>query len=153
MDEPIAFHRDALLPPQAPPGSEIGVLGWLRANLFSNIPNSILTIVSALVIFYLVSHIWPFFAHSVWNADSYAQCRQIIAETWGEGAGGACLAVIRERWQQFMFGFYPVDLYWRPTLAFICEKSGRDIERAIAARNCSWSLYFRRRFRLGSQLA
>jgi general L-amino acid transport system permease protein len=119
MDEPIAFHRDALLPPQTPPASEIGVLGWLRANLFSNIPNSILTIVSALVIFYLVSHIWPFFAHSVWNAESYAQCRQIVAATWGEGASGACLAVIRERWQQFMFGFYPADLYWRPTLACV----------------------------------
>lgn len=37
----------------------------------------------------------------------------------GEGASGACLAVIRERWQQFLFGFYPRDLYWRPTLAFL----------------------------------
>lgn len=119
MDEKIAFHRDTLLPPQTPPASEIGVVGWLRTNLFSNIPNSILTIVSAVVIYYLISHIWPFFAHSVWNAESYAECRQIIAATWGEGTSGACLAVIRERWQQFMFGFYPVDLYWRPTLACI----------------------------------
>ena len=27
--------------------------------------------------------------------------------------------MIRERWKQFLFGFYPVDLYWRPTLAFV----------------------------------
>ena len=64
-------------------------------------------------------HIWPWFAHSVWNANSLAECRQIIAETWGEGASGACFAVIRERWKQFLFGFYPSDLYWRPTLAFV----------------------------------
>ena len=62
---------------------------------------------------------WPWFAHSVWNATSLQDCRRIIAETWGEGADGACLAVIRERWKQFLFGFYPAPLYWRPTLAFL----------------------------------
>ena len=39
--------------------------------------------------------------------------------TWGEGASGACFAVIRERWKQFLFGFYPNTIYWRPTLAFV----------------------------------
>ena len=39
--------------------------------------------------------------------------------TWGEGQGGACFAVIHERWQQFLFGFYPNTMYWRPTLAFV----------------------------------
>jgi general L-amino acid transport system permease protein len=33
---------------------------------------------------------------------------------------GACWAMIRERWHQFLFGFYPQDQYWRdPTLAFV----------------------------------
>ena len=36
----------------------------------------------------------------------------------GGTEGGACWAVIRERWHQFIFGFYPQDLYWRPILAF-----------------------------------
>ena len=27
--------------------------------------------------------------------------------------------MIRERWKQFLFGFYPNTLYWRPTLAFV----------------------------------
>ena len=26
--------------------------------------------------------------------------------------------MIRERWNQYVYGFYPSDLYWRPTLAF-----------------------------------
>ncbi|MFV2035599.1 MAG: ABC transporter permease subunit, partial [Halocynthiibacter sp.] len=33
--------------------------------------------------------------------------------------GGACWAVIRERWLQLIFGFYPSELYWRPIFAFI----------------------------------
>ena len=45
--------------------------------------------------------------------------RRSSQATWGEGASGACFAVIRERWKQFLFGFYPAELYWRPTLAFI----------------------------------
>lgn len=117
--DPVAWHRSAMLAPEAPPASAIGVMGWLRANLFSSIFNSILSLAALAIIVWLVAHIWPWFAHSVWNATSLTECRQIIAQTWGEGASGACLAVIRERWQQFLFGFYPRDLYWRPTLAFL----------------------------------
>ncbi|MEM8698702.1 MAG: amino acid ABC transporter permease [Pseudomonadota bacterium] len=34
-------------------------------------------------------------------------------------ATGACFAVINERFYQFLFGFYPSELYARPTLAFL----------------------------------
>jgi len=119
MADPVAFHRTEILPQLDPPASEVGVIGWLRANLFSSWVNTLLTVLSFAAIFWLVAHIWPFFAHSVWNANSYAECRQIVAQTWGEGASGACLAVIRERFNQFMFGFYPADLYWRPILALV----------------------------------
>ena len=115
----IAFSRIEMLPPEAPPASEIGAVGWARANLFSSWLNAILTVLSVAAVAWVVLHIWPWFAHSVWNANSLAECRQIIAERWGEGAGGACFAVIHQRWHQFLFGFYPQHLYWRPTLAFV----------------------------------
>jgi general L-amino acid transport system permease protein len=57
--------------------------------------------------------------HAVWNAGSLEECRQIIAAAHGEGASGACWAVINERIYQLLFGFYPPDLYWRPILALI----------------------------------
>ena len=115
----LSFSRAEMLAPEPPPASEVGVVGWLRTNLFSSIWNSVLSLIALYAIWLVLSHIVPWFAHSIWNAESYAQCRQIIADTWGPEAGGACLAVIRERWKQFMFGFYPVEAYWRPTLAFI----------------------------------
>ena len=117
--EPSAYSRGEMLPPEAPPASEVGVVGWLRANLFSTWANTVLTLLALAAIWWLFSHIYPWFRHAVWNAASFNECRQIVAERWGEGAGGACLAVIRERWKQFLFGFYPADLHWRPTLAFI----------------------------------
>lgn len=115
----IAFSRRDMLGPEAPPPSAIGLVGWFRTNLFSSWLNAILTLIALWVIWLVASHMLPWFLHAVWNANSYAECQQIIAQKWGEGAGGACLAVVRERWKQFLFGFYPPELYWRPTLAFV----------------------------------
>ena len=116
--ETVPFVRETMLPAAPPPAREAGAIRWLRNNLFSGPVNTVLTLLGLAVIWFLISHFWAWFAHSVWRADSLAECRQIIAETWGEGASGACFAVIRERWHQYMFGFYPPELYWRPLMAF-----------------------------------
>lgn len=118
MSETHSFVRDAMLPPQAPPVTEAGVVKWLRENLFSGWFNTILTLVGLWAIYALVSSALPWWLNSVWNAGSLAECRDIVTATAGEGATGACWAMIRERWHQFIFGFYPPDAYWRPVLAF-----------------------------------
>lgn len=114
----VPFVRDTMLPAAPPPARESGAVKWLRENLFAGPVNTVLTILGILIIWFLVATFWDWFAHSVWNASSLTECRQIIATTWGEGARGACFAVIRERWNQYVFGFYPQTLYWRPTMAF-----------------------------------
>lgn len=112
------FVRKHMLPAEVPPARASGAPKWLRDNLFSSWTNSLLTVFGAFILYLLVSHFAPWFLHGVWHADSMAQCRQIIADRWGEGASGACWAVIRARWTQFLFGFYPSQLYWRPVLTF-----------------------------------
>lgn len=112
------FVRSEMLPQQAPPLTEAGAVKWVRENLFSSILNGILTVLGVAVVAYLVIGIAPWLSRSVWNAGSLSECRQIIADRWGEGVTGACWAVIRERWPQYLFGFYPSHLYWRPVLAF-----------------------------------
>jgi len=106
----IAFVRETALPPAPPPKAETGVIKWVRENLFSSVLNSILTLLSLLVIFMVLKGLVPWFWNSTWNANSLAECR--------ETGTGACFAVIRERWPQFFFGFYPNTEYWRPLLAF-----------------------------------
>lgn len=113
-----SYVRDQMLPPQAPPVSEAGVVKWLRENLFSGWFNTILTLIGILVIYKLLAASLPWWLNSVWNAESLSQCRDIVVATAGEGASGACWAMIRERWHQFIFGFYPPDLWWRPVMAF-----------------------------------
>lgn len=113
-----AYVRETMLAPEPPPSSAAGPVRWLRKNLFSGPLNIGLTVAGLAIIWAILSLVWPWFAHAVWNASSISECRQIIAERWGPDAHGACFAVIRERWHQFLFGFYPRAEYWRPTLAF-----------------------------------
>ncbi len=112
------FVRDTMLPPVAPPVGERGAVKWLRENLFSTPLNIGLTVAGLVAVWWLVAASLPWWLHSVWNASSLGECRSIVTETYGEGATGACWAMIRERWHQFIFGFYPPDQWWRPILAF-----------------------------------
>jgi general L-amino acid transport system permease protein len=119
-DHQIAYVAPAQIPPSRPPAIMTGPIGWIRKNLFDGPINSLLTLVSIAVIVLLVPPIFDWaFLKGVWNASSLTGCREIIVATHGEGATGACWAVINERFNQFLFGFYPPQLYWRPTLAFI----------------------------------
>lgn len=117
----VAYVRDTMLPPSAPPAADRGVIKWMRENLFSSWLNVILTVFGLLVMWSLLSGIVPWFWHSVWNASSLSECRDIRDALYGteEEVSSACMAVISERWNQLMFGFYPQDLYWRPVVALV----------------------------------
>ena len=106
----IAFVRHQPLPELEPPTTQTGPVKWMRENLFNSWFNSILTLIVLYVIYRLLAGTLPWFLNSTWNAGSLQQCREINT--------GACFAVIRERWPQFLFGFFPRDQYWRPTITF-----------------------------------
>ena len=114
----IAFFRGQMLGPELPPASQRGVAKWLRENLFSGWLNSILTLLALVVLFYLMKWSLPWLLNGVWNANSLRECRDIIIANAGPDAPGACWALIRARWHQFIFGFYPPALWWRPILSF-----------------------------------
>jgi general L-amino acid transport system permease protein len=115
MTDQIAFVRHDTLPPSPPPVSEAGAIKWMRENLFSNIPNSILTIAAIYIIYRLLVGFTPWLWNGLWTTTSLAECREIL-----DGTVGGCFSVLTERWNQLMFGFkYPTDQYWRPSLAFV----------------------------------
>lgn len=99
------------LPDRAPPVATTGAIAWLRQNLFSSWLSAFLTFAS---LYLLWSVIPPFIEWAVLNAK------------W-EGTGrddcnlhvGACWPVVRVRWEQLMYGFYPEAEYWRANLTFV----------------------------------
>ena len=110
----VSYVRDTMLDQQEPPVTERGVIKWLRENLFSGWLNSVLTIASLGVIWFIIIEIGPWLLNTVWNAESLRECRAIL-----DGTSGACFAVIKDRWHQLLFGFYPPEHYWRPVLAMV----------------------------------
>jgi general L-amino acid transport system permease protein len=118
-DREQSYVRAAMLPPQTAPSSQVGAIRWIRENLFSSWLNAILTVLSIYFVWTIVSHIYPWLANSVWDATSLTDCRAKMDERLGEGVRSACFAVITDRWQQLVFGFYPQDGYWRPPAALV----------------------------------
>lgn len=117
--ETVRYVRDTMLPEQAPPATSAGAIGWVRANLFSGWLNTLLSILVILTVYFVLAEILPWIFQSSWTANSLSECRDQIREAFGEDARGACWAVIRERYWQLMYGFYPSELYWRPNLTFV----------------------------------
>ncbi len=99
-------------PSLPPPVSTTGVTGWLRINLFDGYVNTVFTLFGLYLLYLYIPPLisWAFI-DSVWTGDSRAVCEV-------DGVG-ACWAFINSRFPQFMYGFYPSELYWRPNLAGI----------------------------------
>ena len=86
---------------------------WLRANLFSSLPNGLATLFVVYLAWRLVV---PFvdwaFASAVWSAGDADLCRKIQGK-------GACWAFIAEKHRFILFGTYPYEQHWRPALAIV----------------------------------
>ena len=87
-----------------PPPSTVGVVGWLRSNLFSSTTNTLLTIFSIYVVYLLVP---PAISWTLFDADFVGDSRADC------DSGGACWVFINARLGQFMYGFYPEAERWR----------------------------------------
>jgi len=93
-----------------PPVTSIGVIGWVRNNLFNGVLNSILTLVTLLLLWKIVPPLFRWaFIDSAWTTTGQA-CRK---------AAGACWSIIYTNFRFIIFGFYPYEQQWRPFLAMM----------------------------------
>ena len=104
MTNPPVSSREYLKPPI----TEVGVIGWLRGNLFNSWYNSLLTVFVLMLLWQLVPPFFRWaFIDSVWNTPAEA-CRDI---------DGACWSIIPRNISFILFGFFPDGEQWRPGLA------------------------------------
>ncbi|PLY11708.1 MAG: amino acid ABC transporter permease [Desulfuromonas sp.] len=94
----------------AAPKVSIGPLAWLKSNLLNNWYNSVLTVMTLLLLGYVVP---PFikwaFIDSLWNSSADA-CRDIE---------GACWSIVPQNIKFIILGFFPAGQEWRPILAMV----------------------------------
>jgi len=93
-----------------PPVTSVGVIGWIRTNLFKGWFNSLLTIVTIYCLWVIVPPLirWAFI-DSLWLSTG-AECQQ---------SDGACWSIIPANIRFITFGFFPYDQQWRPLLAMV----------------------------------
>ncbi len=94
-----------------PPVVDVGIIGWVRTNLFNGYLNSFLTLIA---LFACIQIIPPFIKwaliNAFWTAPG-AVCQ--------EAGDGACWSVVFTNFRYIIFGFYPLDQHWRPFTAMI----------------------------------
>ena len=92
-----------------PPVSSVGVIGWVRQNLFSSVGSSLMSLCALYLLYVTVPPAinWAFI-----DADWFGMDRDACT------SGGACWVFVTVRINQFLFGFYPSSEYWRVVLAF-----------------------------------
>ena len=99
-------------PDLPPPAGTVGVIGWLKNNLFSSLSNTVLTLVSVYFLYLFIdSAINWFVLDAVVDANDKPGCRK--------QGDGACWAVITRRFDQFIYGFYPIAERWRLDTSFV----------------------------------
>jgi len=105
----LLFVRKEEEPVLAPPSSEVGAIAWLRANLFSSVTNTVLTLLGLGLVYWIVPPIFDWaVVHAVWTGDDREAC--VVP------GAGACWAFVRAKFAQFMYGRYPIEERWRVDL-------------------------------------
>src|SRR5262245_46191797 len=87
----IEYVRTEPAPALPPPMMQVGALGWLRANLFSSIPNVLLTLVVVAFLAWVIPPMIRFlFIDAVWSGAD----REACVATESSGHIGACWAFV-----------------------------------------------------------
>ena len=110
------FVREALVPERPAPVKTTGFVGFLRTRLFNSPTNIMLTIVGALLLWFIVVPALKFLLiDAVWSGADRNAC---LAENAGHTVG-ACWPFVWAKLNQLIYGFYPEPDRWRVNLTFV----------------------------------
>ncbi|MCY1668565.1 amino acid ABC transporter permease [Rhizobium sp. SL86] len=117
----FSYVRQEMAGPKPAPSSEVGVVHWLRTNLFASVTDTIMTIAGlALLVYTLPGLIQWLFLDASWTGTDRSACATVSqGGVLPDGQSGACWAFVSAKFNQFIFGRYPSELYWRPLLVMV----------------------------------
>jgi general L-amino acid transport system permease protein len=113
---PTVYVRPELVPERPAPVKTTGFIGFLRTRLFNTPTNILITIVCALLLwFILVPAIKFTLIDAVWTGKDRTAC---LAKGPNDVVG-ACWPFIQAKFSQFIYGFYPEAERWRVNIVFL----------------------------------
>jgi general L-amino acid transport system permease protein len=111
----VAYVRTTPSEALPPPFIVSGPVAWIRDNLISSPFNIMMTVVAAFILWVLVP---PFLNFTIFNAVWTGADREACLITDQRPVVGACWPFVAERLQYFIYGSYPIEERWRPTVFF-----------------------------------
>jgi general L-amino acid transport system permease protein len=121
QEHDLSFVRTEMAIAEAPPRSAQGLTHWLRTNLFASVTDSVLTIVGIVILILAVPPMvdWLFLS-AQWTGTDRSFCATTVqGGIQPDGWSGACWAFVGDKFQQFIYGRYPVAERWRVNLVAI----------------------------------
>jgi general L-amino acid transport system permease protein len=97
------------------PAAMTGVIGWMRASLFSSPANTVLTLLTIALLYLILPPTIDFLLiHAVWTGND----REACLATAEHPVVGACWAFVKDRFLYFIYGSYPIPERWRVNIFF-----------------------------------
>ncbi len=115
-----AYVRSTMLDARPAPMHRAGAVEWLRRSFFGSIKDAILTILAVAALVWLLPPVlnWLFF-NAAWTGTGREVCATVAqGGAQPEGWSGACWAFVNAKFDQFIFGRYPLAERWRPVVVF-----------------------------------
>lgn len=110
------YVRQDMVPERPAPVKTTGFVGFLRTRLFNSPTNIVITLLGALLLWFVVVPAIKFtLIDAVWTGKDRDAC---VAEKVGRTVG-ACWPFVAAKFNQFIYGFYPDAERWRANLTFL----------------------------------
>ncbi|MBB3913242.1 amino acid ABC transporter permease [Rhizobium fabae] len=116
-----SFVRTTILAPEPAPRGERGALAWVRKNLLATPRDVVMTVLALAVLAWVLPHMinW-LFIQAVWSGPDRTFCATTVqGGIQPDGWSGACWAFVNAKFDQFVYGRYPLAERWRPTIVGI----------------------------------
>ncbi|GAB1581685.1 amino acid ABC transporter permease [Phyllobacterium phragmitis] len=114
----LSFVRTQMVGVEPPPRGERGLGNWLRTNMFATPVDAVLSVLAILLLAWLLPPVIDWlFINAVWTGSDRSVCSTIAqGGIQPEGWSGACWAFVNAKFQQFLYGRYPLGERWRVDL-------------------------------------
>jgi general L-amino acid transport system permease protein len=111
----IHYIRHDLAQVLPPPMAVSGPVAWVRTNLISSWFNVMMTVIAGFLLWMIIP---PLLNFTIFDAVWSGVDREACLITDKRPVVGACWPFVQERLQYFIYGSYPLEERWRPTIFF-----------------------------------
>ncbi|HET6605350.1 MAG TPA: amino acid ABC transporter permease [Rhodopila sp.] len=105
---------------ERPPIGSVGVVGWMRTNLFGSVWSTAVTLALGYIIVRVLFAVFEWgVVHAIWSVPYGKNGIPDTSVCQNVKGVGACWAVLADKYRLILFGRYPYNEQWRPAIVVL----------------------------------